>query len=151
MINGTGGFSFSPDVHRDHNLTAFITELYRYIMEMGGREFWLEKQCVCLSLFLVFFLPSLSHSDTLPLSCASPTSSSSFSFPLPPPSLTFPSLPSLPPSPFLLPSLFLPSSISLPLPLSLSTYNADQGTSHTKRIPYYMVSLCIVLIFLGMN
>ena len=31
MINGTGGFMFAPDVHRHHNLTAFISELYRYI------------------------------------------------------------------------------------------------------------------------
>lgn len=29
MINGTGGFLFAPDVKRHHNLTAFISELYR--------------------------------------------------------------------------------------------------------------------------
>ena len=31
MINGTGGFLFAPDVKRHHNLTAFISELYRYM------------------------------------------------------------------------------------------------------------------------
>ena len=31
MINGTAGFIFPPGVKKDHNLTAFITELYRYV------------------------------------------------------------------------------------------------------------------------
>ena len=30
MINGTAGFMFAPDVQRHNNLTAFISELYRY-------------------------------------------------------------------------------------------------------------------------
>ena len=30
MINGTAGFMFAPDVMRQGNLTAFISELYRY-------------------------------------------------------------------------------------------------------------------------
>ena len=32
MLNGTAGFIFPPDVKKEHNLTAFISELYRYIV-----------------------------------------------------------------------------------------------------------------------
>ena len=32
MINGTDGFMFAPNVKKDHNLTVFVSELYRYVM-----------------------------------------------------------------------------------------------------------------------
>ena len=34
MINGTGGFLFPPDVKRHHNITAFISELFRYAEQL---------------------------------------------------------------------------------------------------------------------
>ena len=35
MINGTGGYSFHPDMSRHENVTAFISELFRCVRVYG--------------------------------------------------------------------------------------------------------------------
>ena len=65
MINGTGGFIFAPDVSRDHNLTSFITELYRYNVYQG-----LDSSLLPFSLPFSFVLspPYLPITHSLPVS-----------------------------------------------------------------------------------